>query len=158
MEHPSRTCFQDLHTDILPLVMQHLRCRDNASVSCVTKELRRVVEECTELNQTPVSKFMKLQAIFNDMFLKPAPPVTLAFHNRQGYVLFSIIHDGTKVYYKLDGMNNSPRFNLTCDSVDLFYKFVMREINDVRGFDMYVRGTPSSFLYTLQKRLQSALL
>jgi hypothetical protein len=162
----SQTCFQDLPSDILPLVVQHLASRDSAAASCVAKQLKKHVQEVHHLSH--VNKFTKLQAIFNDMIsqcqsdLVKVPPLTISFHNKQGYVLFSMIHDGMKLFYKLDGLNNSPRFTLTSRSLDLFYKFVMRETDDIRGYDLYTArkdaASSSSFFYTLQKRLQSALL
>jgi len=153
------TTFADIPRDLVPCFMQHLDHQDRAIIACVSRDLRQYGP-----NTNALTRFLKFQVVVNDMLLssktRQQPPITIAFNNRQGYVLFTLIRDSSgRLYYKLDGGITTPKFAITQDSIDMFFKFVMREIQDIMGFEIYTtqRGaSTAAYFWTLEKRLISA--
>lgn len=145
--------------DLVENILKRMPHEDRARVACASKELKSAIAQ-----DGTVDLLYKLTTIFRESILEQQnlPAVSITFHNRQGYVLFKVFKNPftDSIYYKLDGHERTPNFDLTEESTPLFFNFVKRELPSVKGFDIWAYMRPRTHqqrlaLHNLEKRLSS---
>jgi hypothetical protein len=138
--------------DLAPYFYKSLGHSDRARLASVNREFNRLFNK----GQEHISDFEKFKELIKGLGRRYRNYVEMAFGDRRGYVLFTVIQRGHRVYYKLDGVSGSPEFDLNSESFDRFSNFVRRHWGDVVDCDVASNNWKNKV--NIQGRLRSVFL